>query len=108
MYQLRIHCLRRFDLKPDTISTPSRESNPWRQVQLSRVEGMFGPPLEAFHKGATCVVTPVTGHDEYVVHMENGLVVDWDDAPGTTRALELLARDRSLLRQLRENALATA
>ncbi len=63
-------------------------------LKLSRVEGMFGPPLEAFHKGATCVVTPVTGHDEYIVHGENGLVVDWDDPPGTTRALELLARDR--------------
>ncbi|HET6550539.1 MAG TPA: glycosyltransferase family 4 protein, partial [Solirubrobacter sp.] len=47
-------------------------------LKLSRVEGMFGPPLEAFHRGATCVVTPVSGHDEYVVHGENGLVVDWD------------------------------
>ena len=60
-------------------------------LKLSRVEGMFGPPLEAFHKGATCVVTPVTGHDEYIVHGENGLIVDWDDPPGTTRALDLLA-----------------
>ncbi|WP_157591800.1 glycosyltransferase family 4 protein [Solirubrobacter soli] len=77
-------------------------------LKLSRVEGMFGPPLEAFHKGATCVVTPVTGHDEYIVHGENGLVVDWDDPAGTTRALELLARDRALLRRLRENALETA
>jgi glycosyltransferase involved in cell wall biosynthesis len=77
-------------------------------LKLSRVEGMFGPPLEAFHKGATCVVTPVTGHDEYVVHRENGLVVDWDDIPGTTRALELLARDREVLRTLRANALETA
>jgi glycosyltransferase involved in cell wall biosynthesis len=77
-------------------------------LKLSRVEGMFGPPLEAFHKGATCVVTPVTGHEEYIVHGENGLVVDWDDQPGTTRALELLARDRALLRRLRENALETA
>ena len=77
-------------------------------LKLSRVEGMFGPPLEAFHKGATCVVTPVTGHDEYVVHGENGLVVDWDDPPGTTRALDLLARDRALLHRLRCGALATA
>jgi glycosyltransferase involved in cell wall biosynthesis len=77
-------------------------------LKLSRVEGMFGPPLEAFHKGATCVVTPVTGHDEYIVHMENGLVVDWDDPFGTTRALELLARDRPLLARLRAGALDTA
>ena len=26
-------------------------------LKLSRVEGMFGPPLEGFHMGATCVVT---------------------------------------------------
>jgi glycosyltransferase involved in cell wall biosynthesis len=77
-------------------------------LKLSRVEGMFGPPLEAFHKGATCVVTPVTGHEEYIVHRENGLIVDWDDRAGTTRALDLLARDRSLLHRLRFGALATA
>ena len=77
-------------------------------LKLSRVEGMFGPPLEGFHMGATCVVTPVTGHDEYVEHGENGLVVDWDDLRGTARALDLLARDRALLHRLRWGALATA
>jgi hypothetical protein len=77
-------------------------------LKLSRVEGMFGPPLEAFHRGATCVVTPVTGHDEYVVHGENGLVTDWDDIVGTARALDLLATDRALLHRLRCGALATA
>jgi glycosyltransferase involved in cell wall biosynthesis len=76
--------------------------------KLSRGEGMFGPPLEGFHRGATCVGTPVTGHDEYVVHGENGLVADFDDAKGTTRALDLLARDRTLLHELREGALKTA
>jgi len=77
-------------------------------LKLSRVEGMFGPPLEGFHKAATCVVTPVTGHDEYVRHLDNGLVVDWDDTAGTARALDLLARDRALLHRLRCGALATA
>jgi len=77
-------------------------------LKLSRVEGMFAPPLEAFHKAATCVVTPVTGHDEYVVHGENGLVVDWDDPAGTARALDLLAHDGVLLHRLRVGALATA
>lgn len=77
-------------------------------LKLSRVEGMFGPPLEAFHRGATCVVTEVTGYDEYVRHLENGLVVDWDDPHGTARALDLLAHDRALLRRLRQGALATA
>ena len=77
-------------------------------LKLSRVEGMFGPPLEAFHRGATCVVTPVTGHEEYVSHGWNGLVVDWDDARGTARMLDLLARDRRLLHFLRVNAVRTA
>jgi glycosyltransferase involved in cell wall biosynthesis len=77
-------------------------------LKLSRVEGMFGPPLEGFHLGATCVITGVTGHEEYVVHGENGLVVDWDDPRGTARALDLLARDHALLHRLRWGALATA
>jgi glycosyltransferase involved in cell wall biosynthesis len=77
-------------------------------LKLSRAEGMYGPPLEAFHMGATCVTTPVTGHEEYVRHGENALVVDWDDPHGTARALDLLARDRRLLHRLRTGALATA
>ncbi|MGA2470513.1 MAG: glycosyltransferase family 4 protein [Solirubrobacteraceae bacterium] len=77
-------------------------------LKLSSVEGMFGPPLEGFHRGATCVVTPVTGHDEYVRHGWNGLLTDWDDLRGTARQLDLLARDRDLLAFLRENALETA
>ena len=77
-------------------------------LKLSRVEGMFGPPLEAFHCGATCVVTPVTGHDEYVEHGWNGMLVEWDDERGTARMLDLLACDRRLLHFLRTNALFTA
>lgn len=77
-------------------------------LKLSRIEGMFGPPLEGFHRGATCVVTPVTGHDEYVQHGWNGLVTEWDDVRGTARLLDLLARDRRHLHFLRTNALATA
>jgi hypothetical protein len=69
---------------------------------------MFGPPLEAFHRGATCVVTPVTGHEEYVEHGENGLLVGWDDPRGTAAALDLLVRDRALLHRLRLGALQTA
>jgi O-antigen biosynthesis protein len=77
-------------------------------VKLSSVEGMFGPPLEGFHRGATCVVTPVTGHEEYVEHGFNGLLADWEDIRGTARQLDLLARDRELLHYLRCNALETA
>ena len=87
-----------------------RDRYEWADVilKLSRVEGMFGPPLEAFHRGATCVVWPVTGHDEYIVHGENGIVTDWDDLAGTARWLDILAGDRTLLRRLQLNALETA
>jgi glycosyltransferase involved in cell wall biosynthesis len=77
-------------------------------LKLSRAEGMYGPPLEAFHMGATVVTTAVTGHDEYVRHNVNGLVVGWDDIHGTARTLDLLARDRRLLHLLRTGALETA
>jgi glycosyltransferase involved in cell wall biosynthesis len=77
-------------------------------LKLSRAEGMYGPPLEAFHGACTVVTNPVTGHEEYVRHGENALVVDWDDPVGTARALDLLARDRDLLQRLRAGALETA
>lgn len=77
-------------------------------LKLSSVEGMCGPALEGFHCGTTCVVTPVTGHEEYVEHGWNGLIADWDDLRGTARQLDLLARDRALLGFLRTNALETA
>ena len=77
-------------------------------LKMSRVEGMFAPPLEGFHLGATCVVTPVSGHEEYVRHGWNGVVTDWDDVAGAARWLDLLASDRLLLHRLRSNALATA
>lgn len=77
-------------------------------VKLSRVEGMAGPPLEAFHKGATAVLAPVTGLDEYAVHGWNCQLVGYDDLGGTARTLDLLARDRPLLHVLRSNAAETA
>ena len=77
-------------------------------LKLSRVEGMYGPPLEGFHRGATCVTTEVTGHEEYVRHGWNALVADWDDHAGTARQLDMLARDRRLLHYLRFNAVETA
>jgi glycosyltransferase involved in cell wall biosynthesis len=77
-------------------------------LKLSHVEGMAGPPLEGFHRGATCITTPVTGHDEYVADGRNALLTSWDDERGASRLLDLLARDRRLLHELRLNALRTA
>jgi len=77
-------------------------------LKLSRVEGVFVPPLEAMHCGAPCVVAPVTGHDEYVGHGVNGAVVDFDDLHGAAAWIDLLARDRDLLARLAAGGLETA
>ena len=77
-------------------------------VKLSRVEGLALPPLEAFHLGTPCIVSPYTGHDEYVRHGHNGLVVGFDDRGTVTAWLDRLARDRGLHERLSRGALATA
>ena len=77
-------------------------------LKLSRVESLGLAPIEAFHVGVPAVVTPYTGHEEYLEHGRNGLVVGYDDIPGTARVLDGLARDRDRLRELSEGALATA
>jgi glycosyltransferase involved in cell wall biosynthesis len=77
-------------------------------LKLSRVESLGLGPIEAFHVGVPAVVAPYTGHEEYLVHGRNGLVVGHDDRPGTARALDRLACDRELLGELGRGALATA
>jgi glycosyltransferase involved in cell wall biosynthesis len=77
-------------------------------VKLSRVESLGLAPIEAAHVGTPAVVTPYTGHEEHLVHGRNGLVVDFDDEPGTARALDRLARDPALLESLSNGALESA
>jgi glycosyltransferase involved in cell wall biosynthesis len=77
-------------------------------LKLSRVEGLGLAPVEGFHCGLPCVVTPFTGHQEYARHGENGVVVGFDDVQGTAGWLDLLARDRKLLGRLSAGARATA
>jgi hypothetical protein len=77
-------------------------------LKLSRVESLGLAPIEAFHLGVPAVVAPYTGHEEYLEHGRNGLVVGHDDLPGTARALDRLARDRDLLATLSAGAAATA
>jgi glycosyltransferase involved in cell wall biosynthesis len=77
-------------------------------LKLSRVEGLGLPPLEGFHTGLPCVVTPFGGHADYVEHARNGAVVGFDDPAGTARWLDALAADRGLLERLSAGALETA
>lgn len=77
-------------------------------VKLSRVEGLGLTPVEGFHSGLPCLVTPYTGHAEYARHAENAIVVGFDDRPGAGAWLDLLARDRDLLASLSDGARRTA
>lgn len=77
-------------------------------LKLSLVEGMFGPPLEMFHCGGTAVVYDVSGHDEYIVHEKNALVVPMHDETGAMRALKRLAGEPRLMDNLKRGALETA
>lgn len=77
-------------------------------VKLSYVEGMFGPPLEMFHCGGTAIVYDVTGHDEYIRHGINSLVVSCDDEASVVRCLQRLKKDEELLEDLKAGAKLTA
>jgi glycosyltransferase involved in cell wall biosynthesis len=77
-------------------------------LKLSRVEGMFGPPLEMFSQGGTAICCTVTGSDEYMVHGWNGLLVEPHNRAQIPRYLELLERSPEHLAALRRNAVATA
>jgi glycosyltransferase involved in cell wall biosynthesis len=77
-------------------------------VKLSRVEGMYGPPLEMFSQGGTAITHTVTGSDEYMVHGYNGLLVEPHNRHQIVAYLDLLARRPEYLASLRRNALATA
>ena len=76
-------------------------------VKLSYVEGMFGPPLEMFHCGGTAIVYDVTGHDEYIVHNKNGLVVKTDDDEKVVEYINKL-KDTAYLNKLKKGAKETA
>lgn len=77
-------------------------------VKVSRHEGMFGPPLEAFHCGSTALVSKVSGYDEYIRDGLNSLVIEEDDFLSAGELLQHLSRDRELLARLKEGALETA
>lgn len=77
-------------------------------VKLSYVEGMFGPPLEIFHCGGTAIVYDVTGHEEYIRHNVNGIVVQTGDEEGVVAAIKNLKQNPDFLASLKLGALFTA
>ncbi|WP_052517540.1 glycosyltransferase [Archangium violaceum] len=77
-------------------------------LKLSRVEGMFGPPLEMFSQGGTAITYTVTGSDEYMVHGENSLLFPPHDRRRLTNYLRVLSASPAYLERLRAGALRTA
>jgi len=77
-------------------------------LKLSKVEGMFGPPLEMMHCGGTTVTFNVTGYDEYIKDGVNGLVYEMDDFKGITDGLSKLINDPIYLAKLKKHGLNTA
>jgi glycosyltransferase involved in cell wall biosynthesis len=77
-------------------------------VKTPVAEGMFGPPLEAFHCGTPAIVTAVSGSEEYIQSDKNSIVVGWSDPRGVAQAIDELAANRRKWESLSRGALATA
>ncbi|MDD5083588.1 MAG: glycosyltransferase family 4 protein [Candidatus Moranbacteria bacterium] len=69
-------------------------------LKMSRIEGFFGPPMEAMACGCAVVVGKVSGYDEYVVDGKNALVVDMGDVDAAKKSVEKLIRDAELREKL--------
>lgn len=77
-------------------------------LKLSKVEGMFGPPLEMFSQGGTAITYTVTGSDEYMVHGHNSLLVEPYNRRQIIAFLRMLSENPEYLARLRAQALETA
>jgi len=77
-------------------------------LKMSRVEGFFGPPLEAMACGCSVVVGKVTGYDEYIIHEHNALVVDQGDVQSAHNSVDRLINDSELRMRLISNGFETA
>lgn len=69
-------------------------------IKMSRIEGFFGPPLEAMACNCVPVVGKVSGWDEYIVDKYNALTVDLMDVEGAKNAVQKLLEDDDLAQKL--------
>lgn len=77
-------------------------------IKMSRIEGFFGPPLEAMSCGCVPVVGKVTGWDEYIVDGYNALAVELKDVEAAKESVNKLIEDNELYRKLLANGTTTA
>jgi glycosyltransferase involved in cell wall biosynthesis/Tfp pilus assembly protein PilF len=76
-------------------------------LKMSKVEGFFGPPMEAMACGCVVVVSKCTGYDEYIENEKNALVVEQGDINGAAKAIKRLISDNKLRSQLVKNGFET-
>ncbi|EKE20146.1 MAG: Group 1 glycosyl transferase [uncultured bacterium] len=76
-------------------------------LKMSRIEGFFGPPMEAMACGCAVVVGKVTGFDEYIEDGENALVIEQEDIEGAKKAIQRLTEDIELRNKLINEGYAT-
>lgn len=77
-------------------------------LKMSRIEGFFGPPMEAMACGCAVVVGKVTGYDEYIIDGYNALVVEQGDVDGARKAIQKLIDNPALREKLIQNGYKTA
>lgn len=73
-------------------------------LKLSSQESFALPVLETFACGGTAIVSAFTGHDEYIEHEENALVVPLDDKEAAVSALRRILESPDLLAKLKNGA----
>ena len=76
-------------------------------LKMSRVEGFFGPPLEAMACKCPVVVGKCTGYDEYIKDEVNALVVELGDIEAAKKAVNRLLTDEALRSRFIKNGLQT-
>jgi len=76
-------------------------------LKMSRIEGFFGPPMEAMACGCAVVVGKCTGYDEYIISGHNALVVEQGDIHGATQAVKRLLENVSMRNKLISNGYET-
>ncbi|MFH1228335.1 MAG: glycosyltransferase [Planctomycetota bacterium] len=77
-------------------------------IKMSKVESFAMPPLEMMACGGTVIINKVTGYEEYIVDGVNALVVELGDVKAARQKLEMLIKDRALLKRLVEGGIETA
>ncbi|CCN81685.1 putative glycosyl transferase [Vibrio nigripulchritudo SFn27] len=76
-------------------------------IKMSRIEGFFGPPLEAMACECVPVVGKVSGWNEYIVDEQNALAVELYDVESAKLCVERLLSDDALYNKLKSNGRKT-